>query len=119
MYNVIKNERNKCVNLIQTSTQRAGEMREKIKILHNEIEILQQSANHKDRKVKQEKRKYASIVVLRDNLQLELGKQRYLKERMREQEERKRLNIDRLNQIINMAEDEMVKVSTFSTLQYI
>ena len=41
------------------------------------------------RKVKQEKRKYASIVVLRDNLQLELGKQRYLKERMREQEERK------------------------------
>lgn len=49
MYNVIKNERNKCVNLIQTSTQRAGEMREKIKILHNEIEILQQSANHKDR----------------------------------------------------------------------
>lgn len=110
MYNVIKNERNKCVNLIQTSTQRAGEMREKIKILHNEIEILQQSANNKDRKVKQEKRKYASIVVLRDNLQLELGKQRYLKERMREQEERKRLNIDRLNQIINMAEDEMVKL---------
>ena len=39
--------------------------------------------------MKQEKRKYASIVVLRDNLQLELGKQRYLKERMREQEERK------------------------------
>lgn len=110
MYNVIKNERNKCVNLIQTSTQRAGEMREKIKILHNEIEILQQAANHKDRKVKAEKRKYASIVVLRDNLQLELGKQRYLKERMREQEERKRLNIDRLNQIINMAEDEMVKL---------
>jgi len=110
MYNVIKNERNKCVNLIQTSTQRAGEMREKIKILHNEIEILQQSANNKERKVKQEKRKYASIVVLRDNLQLELGKQRYLKERMREQEERKRLNIDRLNQIINMAEDEMVKL---------
>ena len=49
MYNVIKNERNKCVNLIQTSTQRAGEMREKKKILHNEIEILQQAANHKDR----------------------------------------------------------------------
>ena len=49
MYNVIKNERNKCVNLIQTSTQRAGEMREKIKILHNEIEILQQSANNKER----------------------------------------------------------------------
>lgn len=49
-------------------------------------------------------------MVERDNLQLELGKQRYKKERMREQEERKRLNIDRLNQIINMAEDEAVKL---------
>jgi len=110
LYNIIKNERNKCVNLIQTSTQRAGEMREKIKILHNEIEILRASAYHKERIVRQAKRKYASIVVLRDNLQLELGKQRYLKERMREQEERKRLNIARLDQIINMAEDEMVKL---------
>ena len=46
---MIKNERNKCVNLIQTSTQRAAEMREKIKILQNEIEILRTAAGAKER----------------------------------------------------------------------
>ena len=49
LYDVIKNERNKCVNLIQTSTQRAAEMQEKIKILQNEIEILRTAASAKDR----------------------------------------------------------------------
>ena len=49
LYDIIKNERNKCVNLIQTSTQRAAEMQEKIKILQNEIEILRTAAAAKDR----------------------------------------------------------------------
>ena len=78
---MIKNERNKCVNLIQTSTQvnsdqilhfsrcfgaytqtrtdvffsflmqKGAEMREKIKILQNEIEILRSKVNAKDRLV--------------------------------------------------------------------
>ena len=46
---MIKNERNKCVNLIQTSTQKAAEMKEKIKILQNEIEILRTAVMQKDR----------------------------------------------------------------------
>ena len=51
LYDVIKNERNKCVNLIQTSTQKAAEMREKIKILQNEIEILRTAVTHKEKYV--------------------------------------------------------------------
>lgn len=47
LYDVIKNERNKCVNLIQTSTQKSAEMKEKIKILQNEIEILRTSVMRK------------------------------------------------------------------------
>ena len=49
LYDVIKNERNKCVNLIQTSTQKASEMREKIKILQNETEILRTAVAQKER----------------------------------------------------------------------
>ena len=49
LYDIIKNERNKTVNLIQTSTQKAAEMREKIKILQNEIEILRTAVAKKDR----------------------------------------------------------------------
>ena len=51
LYDVIKNERNKCVNLIQTSTQKAAEMKEKIKMLQNEIEILRHTVNDKDKLV--------------------------------------------------------------------
>lgn len=49
MYDVIKSERNKCVNQIQVCTQRAAEMREKLKILGNEFEILRTSASQKEK----------------------------------------------------------------------
>ena len=45
----MKNDRNKYVTLIQTCTQKAGEMREKIKILQNEIEILRTAVLQKDK----------------------------------------------------------------------
>ncbi len=48
-YDVIKTERNKYVNQIQTSTQKAAEMREKIKILQNEIEIQRTALAQKER----------------------------------------------------------------------
>ena len=41
LYEVVKNERNSYVNAIQTSSQALAEMKERIKILHNEVEILQ------------------------------------------------------------------------------
>jgi hypothetical protein len=49
MYDIIKGERNKCVNQIQICTQRAAEMKEKIKILSNEIEILRTSSVQKEK----------------------------------------------------------------------
>jgi hypothetical protein len=39
LYEVVKNERNKYVNLIQSSTQALAEMREKIRILTNEVNL--------------------------------------------------------------------------------
>jgi len=40
LYDVMKNERNKCVSLIAASTQKATEVREKLNIFDNEQEIL-------------------------------------------------------------------------------
>jgi hypothetical protein len=40
LYEVVKNERNKYVNLIQSSAQALAEMREKIRILNNEVTPL-------------------------------------------------------------------------------
>ncbi|GCB68052.1 hypothetical protein scyTo_0013773 [Scyliorhinus torazame] len=49
VYQIIKNERNKYVNLIQSAAQVSAEMREKIKILQNEMEILRTTTLLKDR----------------------------------------------------------------------
>jgi uncharacterized coiled-coil DUF342 family protein len=51
LYDIVKNERNKYVNQIQAITQRAAEMKEKIKILSNEIEILRHEIMSKDREL--------------------------------------------------------------------
>lgn len=40
LYDVVKNERNKYVNLIQASHQALAEMKEKIKILQNEVSLV-------------------------------------------------------------------------------
>lgn len=48
-YDVVKNERNKCLNKIQVCTQKVSEMREKIKILSNEMEILRTSSTKKEK----------------------------------------------------------------------
>lgn len=49
MYDIIKNERNKIVNQIQICTQRAAEMKEKLKILNNEHEILRTATTQKEK----------------------------------------------------------------------
>jgi len=49
LYEVIKGERNKCVSLIQASTQKAAEIKEKLKIFDNEAEILRTSVSHKEK----------------------------------------------------------------------
>ncbi|XP_072181857.1 coiled-coil domain-containing protein 146-like [Diadema setosum] len=110
MYDVIKNERNKCVNLIQASTQKAAEMREKIKILQNEIEILRTSCHTKERQLQKARLKHVNAVVLRDQLRNELAKQQRIEEEMREKREQQRLDIAKLNLMINQAEEQMVQL---------
>jgi len=110
LYDIIKNERNKCVNLIQTSTQRAAEMQEKIKILQNEIEILRTAAAAKDRQYQKAKLKHSNAVVIRDSLRNEVSKQQISAEELREQMEQQRLAISKLNDMINKAEENMVEL---------
>ncbi|XP_006816366.1 coiled-coil domain-containing protein 146-like [Saccoglossus kowalevskii] len=110
MYDVIKNERNKCVNLIQTSTQKAAEMREKIKILQNEIEILRTSSNSKERQLQKARLKHVNAVVIRDQLRNEFAKQNRLEAENKEKRNQQRMDINKLNQMINQAEEQMVKL---------
>ncbi|PFX31256.1 coiled-coil domain-containing protein 146-like [Stylophora pistillata] len=110
LYDVIKNERNKCVNLIQTSTQKAAEMRDKIKILQNEIEILRSKVNAKDRVLQKARLKRNNAVVIRDSLRNEMSKRSKTEEENRDKREQLRLDIAKLNDLINKAEENMVQL---------
>lgn len=110
LYDVIKNERNKCVNLIQTSTQKAAEMREKIKILQNEIEILRTAVTQKDRQLQKQRLKHMNSIVMRDSLRNEVAKQQRIEEEMHEKREQQKMDISKLNTMINQAEEQMTKL---------
>merc|ERR1719498_1834076 len=49
MYEVVKNERNKYMTHIQKSSQHLSEMKEQLKILQNEVEILRMESAFKDK----------------------------------------------------------------------
>ncbi|CAF0929077.1 unnamed protein product [Brachionus calyciflorus] len=110
MYDVIKNERNKCVNQIQICTQRAAEMREKLKILGNEHEILRTSSSQKEKQLQRQRLKYANSVSLRDSIRNEKEKQKKILEELKYTEEQQKMNIGNYNNIVNYNEEESTRL---------
>lgn len=109
-YELIKNDRNKYVTLIQTCTQKAGEMREKIKILQNEIEILRTAVLQKDKQLHKERLRHMHSVVVRDGLRNELDKQHRVAIELDERYDQQKMETMKLNYMINQAEDQMIKL---------
>lgn len=66
MYDIVKNERNSYANAIQAASQSIAEMRERIKILHNEVDILQNESSAKDKALAKERQAHAVAAVQRD-----------------------------------------------------
>ncbi|OAF67548.1 Coiled-coil domain-containing protein [Intoshia linei] len=108
IYYLIKNERNKCVTSIQISLQKNSELSEKIKIFHNEIEILRNNSNKKENGLHKKRMKISSDILIRDNVQMDLSKNLSLEDKLIEEREQQRLKISRLNQMINLSEEYMI-----------
>ena len=71
LYDLVKNQRNKFVNLIQASSQSISEMKEKIKILLNEVEILRNESLQKDMALQKERLGHGNSFYARDQLRVE------------------------------------------------
>ncbi|RYG53250.1 hypothetical protein EON66_08805 [archaeon] len=66
MYEVVKTERNTFANNIQAASQTIAEMRERIKILHNEVDILQNESTAKDKALAKERQAHGMAAAQRD-----------------------------------------------------
>jgi chromosome segregation ATPase len=108
LYDVVKNERNKYVNLIQASSQALAEMKEKIKILQNEVEILRNESLAKDKALAKERLAHQTAQQARDALRLDTNKCQAVYRQKQEQVEQQIVEIDKLNSIINTMEKEML-----------
>ncbi|XP_036373402.1 coiled-coil domain-containing protein 146 [Megalops cyprinoides] len=110
LYEGIKAERSKCVNLIQLATQRASEMREEFEILENEIEILRTSAINKDKLLQKSRLKRVHSECIRDTLKKDMSKMNHTLQEMRDKRAEQNLNIGKLTNMINMYEENLLQL---------
>ncbi|KAI8824342.1 uncharacterized protein EV422DRAFT_317338 [Fimicolochytrium jonesii] len=108
LYDVVKNERNKYLNQIQATTQRAAEMKEKIKILSNEIEILRHEISHKDRELTRRRQTNTAAYAQRDSAKNEANKLLLQYRERRAEIDQNLSRIETLQMLITAVETDLV-----------
>ena len=88
-----------------------AEMYEKSKILENEIEILRSSVASKDRLLQKCNIAYSNKVMERDSFHQELSRYKLSQLELEDVREQQRREIQRLNNLINTVEHQMIRVS--------
>merc|ERR1712054_749488 len=104
----LKKKRNKYMTHIQKSSQHLSEMKEKLKILQNEVEILRMESAFKDKQLQKVKQDAQRLEVVHDQLQNEKTRITGKGAALNEQVEQYVIEIDKLNSIINSIEKEMI-----------
>ncbi|GAX79502.1 hypothetical protein CEUSTIGMA_g6943.t1 [Chlamydomonas eustigma] len=110
LYNLVKNQRNKFVNLIQAANQSTTEMKDKSKVLNNETEILHSEVMTKDKLLGQSRSQHSSALSERDQLRIELGKLGAIFRVKQDVVDEQIADVDKLNAIINQTEKAMLKL---------
>ena len=108
VYDLVKNERQKCITTIQASTQKAAEMREKIKILENEIEILRSTVQTKEKQLAKARLQRINAIVQRDTLRNEVTKLKRQNAYDKEVEKQQKRDIAKMNVMIELADKNAV-----------
>jgi len=110
LYDVVKADRNKYVNQIQASAQALAEMKEKIKILQNEVEILRNESVAKDKALSKERLEHSNSFSARDALRAEQNKHLAAVKEKEVRVQQLVAEIDNLNSLINGIEKQMLKL---------
>uniref|UniRef100_A0A0P6J8G7 Coiled-coil domain-containing protein 146 n=1 Tax=Heterocephalus glaber TaxID=10181 RepID=A0A0P6J8G7_HETGA len=108
LYDAIRNERNKFVNLLHKAHQKVNEIRERHKMSLNELEILRSSAVTQERKLQNSLLKQANNITIRESMRSDVSKIVSKVQEMREKKEAQLSNLDRLAHVITAVEEEMV-----------
>lgn len=110
LYDAIRNERNKFVNLLHKAYQKVNEIKERLKMSLNELEILRSSAVSQERKLQNAMLKHSNNVTIRESMQNDVCKITAKLQEMKEKKEAQLTSMDRLASMITVIEEEMVQL---------
>ncbi|XP_053262677.1 coiled-coil domain-containing protein 146 [Podarcis raffonei] len=110
MYDIVRHERNKLVNLLHCARQKTNEIKERVKMLDNEKEILRTNAVIKERKLQKYQMKHASNISVKDSIQCDVCKVHQTLVEMKEKREQQLMDVERLTNLLTRIEDEMVQL---------
>ncbi|KAM8972110.1 coiled-coil domain-containing protein 146 [Pelodytes ibericus] len=110
MHDVMLNDRNKCLSLLEMSSQEASEMTEKLQFLGNEVEILRTIATNKERFLQRAKVKLSNNHMMMDNLRKDVSRASKNLQEMEEKKEQQKMKIGRVTNIINQTGEDMVQL---------
>uniref|UniRef100_A0A8C9EEE0 Coiled-coil domain containing 146 n=1 Tax=Phocoena sinus TaxID=42100 RepID=A0A8C9EEE0_PHOSS len=110
LYDTIRNERNKFINLLHKAHQKVNEIKERHKMSLNELEILRNSAVTQERNLQNSMLKHANNITIRESMQNDVCKMVAKLQEMKEKKEAQLNNTERLANIITMIEKEMVQL---------
>lgn len=110
LYEMVKNDKNKFMALIQAHTEEAAEMKDKLKIYENEIEIRRNESHSKEKALLREKMQFEHDAKERDQLRHENNKAYYESRQRAEEVTQYVTEISKLNSIINHAERELLRI---------
>merc|ERR1712166_1548399 len=104
-YDMVKNERNKCVENIQATTQQLAELRDKIKILENDNDA-------KELRHQKHRKEFEKATLERDHMSRELNGLNFEKKEKMVEITNNVAEIAKLNHVIDRSEREMKNMKT-------
>jgi len=110
-YEMMKNSRNRYANLVQNTFQALSEMKEKMKIVDNELEILRNENVSKETALIEERRILTAAQYTRDQLRFELNKAHHVLADKRALTQRYTMDINKLEITIKQIDAEMACIA--------
>ncbi|KFP88038.1 PREDICTED: coiled-coil domain-containing protein 146 [Apaloderma vittatum] len=110
IFEVIQNEKNKCVRLVHAAQQKASEIKNRVKLLGNELKNLRNTVVTMERKLLKQLVKNTNDVAVMDSLKSDYRKIVQIMHEMNEQKKQRCVELERLTSRVTHIEEEMVQL---------
>ncbi len=109
-YEKVKNSRNRFQSLFQTCVQSISELRERVRILQSEADVLRQESLTVDRKLVDEVRHHSNLLAGRDAARVDQNKLQAILEDTIGRERQQESEVLKLNSIVSQTEMRMLEL---------